>query len=164
MGSRSVTALNATVTDHQIGSRMIISTVFLKNQSRLCTVRSISVITINAVATQVNLYISPGIRDFHAVIDIFLYNHFVIAFIIYYYFDIRVFCLFIFVFFPIRLSITLFIFKLFCNVFCINKSSFSGCGAKNISLDLILGSLLKTGDPVDAVCGLFNLCSRYHCA
>ena len=164
MGSRSVTSLNGSVSDHQIGSRMIISTVFLKNQSRLCTVRSISVITINAVATQVYLNISPGIRDFHAVVDILLDNHFVIAIIIYYYLDIRVFCLFIFALFPIRLSITLFIFKLFCNVFCINKSSFACCGAKDISINLILGSLFKSGDPVDAVCGLFNLCSRYHCA
>ena len=116
------------------------------------------------MSTQVDLHILPGIRDFHAVVDILLDNHFVIAVIIYYYLDIRVFCLFIFALFPIRLSITLFIFKLFCNVFCINKSSFACCGAKDISINLILGSLFKSGDPVDAVCGLFNLCSRYHCA
>ena len=138
--------------------------ILLKYQSGLCFIRSICIVSGDGMSTQVDLHILPGIRDLHAVIDIFLYNHFVIAVIIYYYLDIRVFCLFIFALFPIRLSITLFIFKLFCNVFCINKSSFACCGAKNISLDLILGSLLKSGDPVDAVCGLFNRCSRYHCA
>ena len=138
--------------------------ILLKYQSGLCFLRSICIVSGDGMSTQVDLHILPGIRDFHAVVDILLDNHFVIAVIIYYYLGIRVFCLFIFALFPIRLSITLFIFKLFCNVFCINKSSFACCGAKDIPINLILGSLLKPCDPVDAVCCLFNRCPRYHCA
>ena len=127
MFSRTVSTLDRTVDNLQLCSGMFIYTSILhKIKSGLRCIIIICLVTCDGMSAKVNLDLTPGIRDFNGVVDVFLHNYLVVAVIIHYNLYIGVFCFFRSVRSIIAFCITgTSVLELLCDILCIHEGCFT---------------------------------------
>ena len=121
MCGRTVSTLDGTVYDLKFCSRMFVCTSILdKIQSRFCIIVIICLVTCDGMSAKVDPDLTPGIRDFNCVVDVFLHNYLVVAVIIHYNLYIGVFCFLCFVRGIIACCVPgTSVLELLCDILCI---------------------------------------------